>query len=133
MPLSTNTDLETPDRAWQAPEPSQNVEAPYAEEPTKNKFTEETIRAILRQVESGFKRRDICRQYGISEATFYRWKTRTVKPSITPDVHARLRTLEEENARLKRIVAELTLTNAVLKETNTVLEDELDKKAHHSS
>lgn len=96
-------------------------------EVTKSKFTEDTIRSILRQVESGAKRWDICLQYGISQATFYRWKRRAAKAAPAPNaLQDKLRALEQENIRLKRIVADLILTN-------TVLKDELEKRGRGSN
>ena len=70
--------------------------------------------SVLRQSERGVSRAEICKKFGISEATFYRWKARRAGASV--DLQPRLKSLEEENVRLKRIVADLTLSNAVLKD-----------------
>ena len=85
----------------------------------KGRFTEEQILNVLRHVERGLSRTEMCRQFGISEATFYRWKARKVAKSNL-DLQPKLKSLQEENARLKAIVGELTLNNAALK-------DRLDK------
>lgn len=80
----------------------------------KSRFTEEQIVAILKQSEAGRKTADVCRQNGISEATFYKWKAKYGGLGVS-DVQ-KLKHLEEENAKLKRIVADLTLDNVVLKD-----------------
>ena len=83
-------------------------------------FSAEQIRSILEQSAAGVKRGDICREYGISEATFYRWKAKADRmPTAT--LLQKVKTLEDENSWLKKIVAELTLSNALLR-------DELSKK-----
>jgi putative transposase len=80
----------------------------------KTRFTEEQIAAILKQSEAGMKTGDVCRQSGISEATFYNWKAKYGGMAV-PDVQ-KLKRLEDENGKLKRIVADLTLDNTVLKD-----------------
>jgi putative transposase len=80
----------------------------------KTRFTEEQIAAILKQSEAGMKTADLCRQNGISEATFYNWKAKYGGMAV-PDVQ-KLKRLEDENGKLKRIVADLTLDNTVLKD-----------------
>ena len=80
----------------------------------KTRFTEEQIAAILKQSEAGMKTADLCRQHGISEATFYNWKAKYGGMAV-PDVQ-KLKRLEDENGKLKRIVADLTLDNTVLKD-----------------
>ena len=80
----------------------------------KTRFTEEQIAAILKQGEAGMKTADLCRQNGISEATFYNWKAKYGGMTV-PDVQ-KLKRLEDENGKLKRIVADLTLDNTVLKD-----------------
>lgn len=80
----------------------------------KTRFTEEQIAAILKQSEAGMKTADLCRQNGISEATFYNWKAKYGGLAVT-DVQ-KLKRLEDENSKLKRIVADLTLDNTVLKD-----------------
>ena len=80
----------------------------------KTRFTEEQIAAILKQSEAGMKTADLCRHNGISEATFYNWKAKYGGMAV-PDVQ-KLKRLEDENGKLKRIVADLTLDNTVLKD-----------------
>jgi putative transposase len=83
----------------------------------KSRFTEEQIVAILKQSEAGLKTAEVCRQNGISEATFYNWKAKYGGMGAS-DVQ-KLKRLEEENGKLKRIVADLTLDNTVLKDLLT--------------
>lgn len=73
----------------------------------KSRFTETQIISILKQQEAGLKVKDICREHSISPATFYNWKWKYGGMEAS-DVK-RLRELEEENARLKRMYAELSL------------------------
>ena len=80
----------------------------------KRKFTEEQIIGILKQQESGVKTADVCRQHGISTNTFYTWKSKFGGMNVSEA--QRLRQLEAENAKLKRIVADLTLDNVALKD-----------------
>jgi putative transposase len=80
----------------------------------KSRFTEEQIIGVLREQEAGMKVSDLCRKHGISEPTFYAWKSKFGGMSI-PDAR-RLKQLEEENARLKKLLAEAMLDNAVLKD-----------------
>ena len=80
----------------------------------RGQFTEEQIIGILKEVEAGQKVGEICRKYGVSEATYYRWKN--VYSGLEVSQMRRLRQLEEENRRLKQIVADLTLDNTMLKE-----------------
>jgi putative transposase len=78
------------------------------------RFTEEQIVAVLKEAEAGAKTADLCRRHGVSEQTFYRWKARYGGLEVS---HLRrLRQLEDENSRLKRLVADLTLDNQALKE-----------------
>ena len=76
--------------------------------------TEEQIISILKESEAGLATRDLCRQHGISGATFYKWKAKF--GGMTVSEARRLRMLEDENRRLKHIVADLTLDNTALKE-----------------
>lgn len=78
------------------------------------RFTEEQIIAVLKEAEAGAKTADLCRRHGVSEQTFYRWKARYGGLEVS-DLR-RLRQLEDENSRLKRLVADLTLDNQALKE-----------------
>jgi putative transposase len=80
----------------------------------KSRFTEEQIVAMLKQGEAGMKTAEVCRQHGISEATFYAWKAKY--GGMTASDVQKLKRLEEENGKLKRIVADLTLDNTVLKD-----------------
>ena len=80
----------------------------------KSKFTEEQIAYTLRLAESGTPVADVCRQMGISEATFYVWKKKYAQLGVAE--LRQLRQLTEENARLKRLVADLTLDKQILQE-----------------
>jgi len=80
----------------------------------RSRFTEEQIIGVLREQEAGMKVADLCRKHGISEPTFYAWKSKFGGTSV-PDAR-RLKQLEEENARLKKLLAEAMLDNAVLKD-----------------
>ena len=78
------------------------------------KYTEEQIIRILKEVESGKKVSDTTREYGISDATFYNWRAKYGGMDVSDA--RKLRSLEEENRRLKKAVADLTLDKQVLKE-----------------
>lgn len=80
----------------------------------KSRFSEEQIAFALRQVESGTPVGDVCRQVGVSEATWYLWKKKFAHLGVS-EVR-RLRQLEDENNRLKRLVADLTLDKHMLAE-----------------
>ena len=80
----------------------------------RSKFSEEQVAYALRQVEAGTPVPDICRQLGVSEATFYAWKKKYAHLGVSE--LRRLRQLEDENARLKRLVADLTLDKHMLAE-----------------
>jgi putative transposase len=81
----------------------------------RSKFSEEQIAYALRQVDSGTAVADVCRQLGVSEATFYVWKKKYAHLGVSE--LRRLRQLEDENARLKHLVADLTLDKHILTET----------------
>jgi len=83
----------------------------------KKRFTEEQIVRVLKASESGMATRDVCRKHNISEQTFYRWKAKYAGMQVS-DVK-RLKELEHENDQLKKIVAELTLDNRMLKDVNS--------------
>jgi len=80
----------------------------------RGQFSEEQIIGILREVEAGQKVADVCRKYGVSQSTFQRW--RSAYSGMEVSQVKRLRQLEEENRRLKQIVADLTLDNVMLKD-----------------
>jgi putative transposase len=80
----------------------------------KSRFTEEQIIAILREHEAGVATADICRKHGVSSATFYKWKAKFGGMDVSEA--KRLKALEDENARLKRMLADTMLDNAALKD-----------------
>lgn len=80
----------------------------------RKRFPEEKILAILKELEAGALGRDVCRRHGISEQTLYRWKAKYGGMSLSDA--KRLKQLESENARLKRLVADLTLDKEALRE-----------------
>ena len=80
----------------------------------RSNFTEAQIAFILRQAEEGTAVAEVCRKAGISDATFYNWKKRY--GGLTPSEVKRMRQLEDENNRLKKIVADLTLDKAMLQD-----------------
>ena len=80
----------------------------------KSKFSEEQVAFALRLAESGTPVADVCRQMGISEATFYVWKKKYASLGVSE--LRKLRQLEAENARLKHVVADLTLDKHILQE-----------------
>jgi putative transposase len=78
------------------------------------RYTEEQIIAVLKEGEAGAKVGDLCRKYGMSDASYYNWKARYA--GLTVSDLRRLKALEAENRRLKQIVAEQALDNLTLKE-----------------
>ena len=80
----------------------------------RSKFSEERVLYALKQAESGTPVGDVCRQLGISEATFYVWKKKFAGLGLTE--LRELRQLRDENSKLKRLVADLTLDRHVLQE-----------------
>jgi len=79
----------------------------------KKRFTEEQMIGILKEAEAGMKVAELCRKYGISDATFYNWKAKF--GGMTVSEAQRLKALEAENNKLKRLLAEAMLDNAALK------------------
>ena len=82
-----------------------------------SRFKEEQIIAILREQESGAKTADVCRKHGISSATFFKWKSKYGGLEISDA--RRLKVLEDENRKLKKLLAESMLDQAALKELLT--------------
>ena len=80
----------------------------------RSRFSEEQIIAILREQEAGAKTIEVCRKHGISDATFYKWKAKYGGMEVS---HARrLKVLEDENTKLKKLLAEAMLDNAMLRD-----------------
>jgi putative transposase len=77
-------------------------------------YSEEQIIAVLKESEAGAKTTDLCRKYGMSDAAFYKWKSKYA--GLTVSELKRLKSLEDENRRLKQIVAQQALDNWALKE-----------------
>lgn len=80
----------------------------------KSRFTEAQVAFILRQAEEGTAIGEVCRKAGISEATFYAWRKKYA--GLMPSEMKRLRQLEEENSKLKKLVADLSLDKAMLQD-----------------
>ena len=80
----------------------------------KSRFTEEQIIAILAEQERGEQTNEVCRRHGISSATFYKWKAKFGGMDVSDA--RKLKTLETENARLKRLLAEQMIDNTILKD-----------------
>jgi putative transposase len=81
------------------------------------RFRTDQIIAILKEADSGIKVSELCRKYGVSDATVYNWKAKYA--GMTVSDARRLKELEEENRRLKKLVADLSLDNQMLKEVNS--------------
>ena len=79
----------------------------------QSRFKEEQIIAILREQESGVATAEVCRKHGISSATFFKWKAKFGGMDVSDA--RKLKALEDENARLKKLLAEAMLDNAMLK------------------
>jgi putative transposase len=80
----------------------------------RSRFSEEQIIGILKEQESGSATADVCRRHGVSSTTFYKWKAKYGGLDVSDA--RRLRTLEDENARLKRLLADAMLDNAILRD-----------------
>ena len=80
----------------------------------RKRYTEEQIIGVLKESEAGTKTGELCRKHGMSEGTFYKWKAKYAGLSVNE--LKRLRSLEEENQRLKQIVAQQAMDNWALKE-----------------
>ena len=83
----------------------------------RSRFKEEQIIAILREQEAGSPTADVCRKHGVSSATFYKWKAKFGGLDVSDA--KRLKALEDENAKLKKLLAETVLDNAILKDINS--------------
>lgn len=83
----------------------------------KSRFSEEQIISILREQEAGRPTAEVCRRHGISSATFYKWKAKFGGMDVSDA--KRLKALEDENAKLKKLLAEAMLDNAILKDVNS--------------
>jgi putative transposase len=83
----------------------------------RSRFTEEQIIGVLKEHEAGMKAADLCRKHGISQQTLYNWKSKFSGMEVSEA--KRLKTLEDENARLKKLLAESMLNEAALKELLT--------------
>ncbi len=83
----------------------------------KSRFTEEQIIKVLKQADSGAPTKELCRQHGISNATFYKWKAKFGGMELNDA--KKLRGFEIENSRLKRMIADLMLDIQILKDVNS--------------
>jgi len=80
----------------------------------RSRFSEEQIIAILREQEAGAPTAEVCRRHGVSTATFYKWKAKFAGMGVSEA--KRLRALEDENNKLKRLLADAMLDNTALKD-----------------
>jgi len=83
----------------------------------QKRFTEEQVIKALKEVDGGAEVRDVCRRLGVSEQSFYRWRRKYGGLEVSEA--KRLRELETENGRLKRMVADLMLDNQILRDVNS--------------
>jgi len=80
----------------------------------KSRFTETQIMSVLRQAEGGIAVADLCREHGISNATFYQWRAKF--GGMDASMITEMKTIQDENRRLKKMFAELSMQNELLKE-----------------
>jgi putative transposase len=80
----------------------------------KSRFTEAQIMSVLRQAEGGMAVADLCREHGISNATFYQWRSKY--GGMDASMIVEMKTVQDENRRLKKMYAELSMQNELLKE-----------------
>jgi putative transposase len=80
----------------------------------KSRFTEVQIMSVLRQAEGGMAIADLCREHGISNATFYQWRSKF--GGMDASMITEMKTIQDENRRLKKMFAELSMQNELLKE-----------------
>jgi putative transposase len=115
--------LDEPPRVWSSPAcgPLENLNHPEVENPpkrslymTKSRFSEAQIVGILKEVEMGAKVGETCRKHGVSEPTYYKWKSQF--SGMTVSHLSQLRQLQDENAKLKRMYADLALMHHALKD-----------------
>ena len=83
----------------------------------KPRFTDEQIIAMIKEQEAGEKTADVCRRHGISQGTFYKYKSKY--GGMEPSDAKRLKALEDENGRLKKLLADQMLDNAMLRDVNS--------------
>ena len=83
----------------------------------KKRFSDEQIISMLKEQEAGERKADVCRRHGISQTTFYKYKAKY--GGMEPSVARRLKSLEDENAKLKKLLAEQMLDNAMLRDVNS--------------
>lgn len=91
--------------------------AQQKDRPMKKRFTDEQIISILKEQEAGERTSDVCRRHGISQATFYKYKAKY--GGMAPSDARKLKALESENAKLKKLLAEQMLDNAMLRDVNS--------------